>query len=131
MKLSLAAGLAVYVSLANAFKGKMTHYTPALGSCGLTHGDGDAVVALSKEIMQNGPNPNANRLVMSMLAMWCGTKIVIRNLATGSATQATIVDTCYGCAKYDIDVSTGLFKIVAPGADGTAQIEWGGEAIGG
>ena len=27
MKLSLAAGLAVYVSLVNAFKGKMTHYT--------------------------------------------------------------------------------------------------------
>ena len=34
-------------------------------------------------------------------------------------------------AKYDIDVSTGLFKIIAPGADGTAQVEWGGEEIGG
>ena len=28
----------------------MTYYNPALGACGTTHGDNDAVVAISKTI---------------------------------------------------------------------------------
>ncbi len=43
-----------------------------------------------------------------------------------------VVDTCVGCAKYDIDVSPNLFKKVAPSGDGRVKgIDWGGLAVGG
>lgn len=76
-------------------------------------------------MMNNPPNPNANRL--------CGTTIGIYNPATGGTTQATIVDTCYGCAFEDIDVSPSVFERVDPGGlgDGRIGVDWGGNAVGG
>ena len=76
-------------------------------------------------MMNNPPNPNDNPL--------CGTSINIYNPATGSTTQATIVDTCEGCAYEDIDVSPSVFEAVDPNGlnDGRIVVDWGGSAVGG
>ncbi|KAL8896173.1 MAG: hypothetical protein Q9207_007842, partial [Kuettlingeria erythrocarpa] len=83
--------------LATAYKGDMTHYTPGLGSCGIYTDpvSPGGVVALSREMMGNGPNPNTNPK--------CGTKITIRSPGSKKTHQATIVDTCWACKKEDID----------------------------
>ncbi|KAL8770114.1 MAG: hypothetical protein Q9209_004152 [Squamulea sp. 1 TL-2023] len=111
---------------ANAYKGDMTHYTPGLGSCG--HFDapsaGRDVVALSREMMNNGPNPNTNPK--------CGSKITIYNPTTKTKHTATIVDTCWACKKEDIDVNVELFYKVAPKGDGRVHgIMWNGKKVGG
>lgn len=125
MKLStLALGLLPLV--ADAYKGDMTHYTPGLGSCG--HNDPPSakrdVVALSREMMNNGPNPNTNPK--------CGSKINIYNPGTKKTHSATIVDTCWACKKEDIDVNVELFYKVAPKGDGRVHgIMWNGKKVGG
>ncbi|KAL9613180.1 MAG: hypothetical protein Q9167_002257 [Letrouitia subvulpina] len=102
----------------------MTYYTPGLGSCGYTSDPNDAVVALSVTMMRNPPDPSQNRR--------CGTKIGIWNPGTRMHHWATVVDTCQGCKHFDIDVSEGLFKQVAPSGDGRVHgINWGGSAVGG
>ncbi|MCJ1461212.1 hypothetical protein MMC28_011594, partial [Mycoblastus sanguinarius] len=53
-------GLAISIASAAAYSGDMTQYTPSVGSCGLTNGTNDAIVALSTQFMQNGANPNSN-----------------------------------------------------------------------
>lgn len=75
--------------------------------------------------MNNGPNPNTNPK--------CGTSINIYNPATGGTHSATIVDTCEGCAEYDIDVSPSVFEAVDPNglSDGRITVDWGGSAVGG
>ena len=112
--------------LAEAYKGDMTYYEPGLGSCG--HFDAPSakrdVVALSREIMNNGPNPNLNPK--------CGSKINIYNPSTKKRHSATIVDTCWGCKKEDIDVNVELFNKVAPKGDGRVHgIMWNGKKVGG
>lgn len=109
-----------------AYTGDMTYYSPSvgLGSCGYQSGDNDDVVALSHEMMGRSANPNANPR--------CGTKIGIWNPYTKKHHQATIVDTCGACKKFDIDVSEGLFKRIAPNGDGRVKgMNWGGQAVGG
>ncbi|KAL8864645.1 MAG: hypothetical protein Q9174_007275 [Haloplaca sp. 1 TL-2023] len=120
-----AIALAFLPLLAHAYKGDMTHYTPGLGSCG--HYDPPSakrdVVALSREIMNNGANPNNNPK--------CGSKITIRNPRTKKTHTATIVDTCWACKKGDIDVNVELFYKVAPKGDGRVHgIEWSGPKVG-
>ena len=64
----------------------------------------------------------------------CNSKITIWNPTTGQAHEATVVDTCQGCAMHDIDVSPGLFDKVAPDMNGAGRrhgIEWGGNLVGG
>ncbi|KAL8729311.1 MAG: hypothetical protein Q9166_004808 [cf. Caloplaca sp. 2 TL-2023] len=112
--------------LAGAYKGDMTHYTPGLGSCG--HNDPPSakrdVVALSREMMNNPANPNLNPK--------CGSKITIYNPSTKTKHTATIVDTCWGCKKEDIDVNVELFYKVAPKGDGRVHgIMWNGPKVGG
>lgn len=97
-------------TLATAFTGDMTYYTPGLGSCGITNSGSDPIVALSISMMKNGANPNNNPK--------CGTRINIYNPSTGNTHQATVVDTCVGCADNDIDVSPSLFRAVAPNGNG-------------
>lgn len=108
-----------------AYSGDMTYYTPGLGSCGYTSTENDHIVALSAEVMQNGGSPNNNYR--------CGSQINIWNPNNPSQGYlATVVDTCMGCAKYDIDVSPALFKMVAPDGDGRVHgVAWGGDAVGG
>ncbi|KAI4136514.1 MAG: hypothetical protein L6R39_007751 [Caloplaca ligustica] len=122
----LPLALTILPLVANAYKGDMTHYTPGLGSCGYytDPSKNEPVVALSREIMANGPNPNNNPK--------CGTKINIYNERTKKTHQATIVDTCQACQRQDIDVNEKLFYAVAPNGDGRVHgIAWGGSAVGG
>ncbi|KAL8735384.1 MAG: hypothetical protein Q9166_000929 [cf. Caloplaca sp. 2 TL-2023] len=133
MRLSLLSPLALFLltHFAQAYTGEMTHYTPsndpnAPGSCGPDHlaTEGDMVVALHNDVMQNGANPNTNPK--------CGSKIGIWNPYTQTKHEATIVDTCGGCKTYDIDVSPALFQQVAPNGDGRVfGINWGGDMVGG
>ncbi|KAL8821916.1 MAG: hypothetical protein Q9223_000146 [Gallowayella weberi] len=95
-----------------------------LGSCGIQSGPNDHIVALSREIMQNGANPNANPKCGSMIGIW--------NPHTKTKHEAKIVDTCVGCKTFDIDVSPALFKQIAPSGDGRVHgINWGGNKVGG
>ena len=139
MKKPTLALVSLLLHLAKAYTGDMTYYEtgtslptntihhptprapplptlthPGLGSCGYTNSDSDAIVALSTEIMANGPNPNTNPK--------CGTSINIYNPATGKTHSATIVDTCEGCSTYDIDVSPSVFKAVDPNGLGDGRI---------
>lgn len=117
--------LTILPLVANAYKGDMTHYTPGLGSCGHYNdpSKNEPVVALAREIMNNGPNPNNNPK--------CGTKISIYNPSTKKTHHATIVDTCWACKKEDIDVNEKLFYAVAPHGDGRVHgIQWSGKAVG-
>lgn len=69
--------------------------------------------------MANGGNPNANPK--------CGSQISIHNPASGQTVRATVVDTCVGCATYDVDVSESLFKTLAGGLSaGRVTVNWGG-----
>ncbi|KAL6717087.1 hypothetical protein ACLMJK_005002 [Lecanora helva] len=102
--------------LTAAYRGDMTHYDPGLGSCGAQSSSSDDIVALSKLLMDNPANPNANTK--------CFSHIHIRAV-DGSVVDATVVDTCEACATEDIDASTGLFYKVAPHGDGlVGGVEW-------
>lgn len=126
MRASILSPLALLLltPLTHAYTGDLTYYDPGMGSCGYQSGPGDHIVALSREIMQNGANPNANPR--------CGSKIGIWNPQTHKKYEATVVDTCVGCKKMDIDVSPALFKLIAPNGDGRVHgINWGGDRVGG
>ncbi len=43
------------------------------------------------------------------------------------------MDTCEGCAEYDIDVSPSVFEAVDPNGlgDGRIVVDWGGSKVGG
>lgn len=122
---SITLLLPLLAPLAAAYKGDMTHYTPGLGSCGIFTDPSkqEPVVALAREMMGNGPNPNTNPK--------CGTKIRIQSTVSKKTHLATIVDTCWACKKEDIDVNEKLFYQVAPKGDGRVHnVVWGGQAVG-
>lgn len=97
------------------YTGDITHYDVGLGSCGWTSTDGEAVVAIPTDLMNNGPNPNNNPL--------CGTYITISY--AGQTHQAKIVDTCAGCLSTSIDLSPTLFTTVAPNGNGrVSDVVW-------
>ncbi|KAI8990972.1 RlpA-like double-psi beta-barrel-protein domain-containing protein-containing protein [Mycotypha africana] len=88
-----------------------------LGSCGKMHHDNEMVVAVNHAQMKNGGNPNKNPR--------CGKKVKIVG-KTKKAVEATIVDTCPGCAKGSLDMSPQLFKKVCGALTlGVCQIKWG------
>lgn len=98
-----------------AYNGDMTWYTPGLGSCGWTNVESDSVVALPVAMMNNPANPNVNPI--------CGKPITISY--GGVTAQATIVDTCWGCAWGSIDLSPSLFKQFASLDTGRVHgVEW-------
>ena len=109
--------------LAAAYRGDMTYYTPgpasSPGSCGDGWTPGMDVVALSHIYMHSSEYPNGN------LNPRCRTKIAIRNVETGEAHEALVIDTCMGCAEESIDVNEELFNKAAPQGDGRVQgVEW-------
>ncbi|KAL8797611.1 MAG: hypothetical protein Q9182_007184 [Xanthomendoza sp. 2 TL-2023] len=126
MRTSILSPLALLLltPLTHGYTGDLTYYDPGLGSCGIQSGPNDHIVALSREIMQNGANPNANPKCGSMIGIW--------NPHTKTKHEAKIVDTCVGCKTFDIDVSPALFKQIAPNGDGRVHgINWGGNKVGG
>lgn len=105
-----------------AFTGEMTYYAPGLGSCGATSTESDLVVAISASKMNSGGNPSNNPL--------CFTHITITN-PEGISQDATIVDTCMGCAEDDIDVSPTVFQAFGSLDEGRIPgIQWTGSAFG-
>lgn len=127
MKLSTSALVIAFAAIAAAaplesralqYTGDITYYVTGLGSCGITSAKTDAIVALSIPMMNNGLNPNKNPL--------CGKTISVFNPDTGATTQATVVDTCTGCAYGDVDMTQTLFNTVAPTGNGRVHgIQWG------
>lgn len=100
---------------ASHYSGDITYYNPAggYGACGWTIQDSDMQVALAHEMM--GAQSNGNP--------WCGKKITI--LHDGQTHTATIGDKCGGCDGESIDLTAGLWAIVAPDVDGRAHnVEW-------
>ncbi|KAF5845281.1 hypothetical protein GGP41_002871 [Bipolaris sorokiniana] len=105
------------------FEGDLTYYNPALGACGQTHDDGDAVVAVSHILWdknQVGANPNTNS--------FCGRKIRAHriNERTGkdASIDVTVIDRCTGCKATDLDVSPAMFKKLADPDLGRVTVEW-------
>ncbi|KAK8112187.1 RlpA-like double-psi beta-barrel-protein domain-containing protein-containing protein [Apiospora kogelbergensis] len=103
------AGLVAALPLEARSGGDMTYYNPGLGSCGLTNGDGDAVVALSPA--QYAAHPDA-----------CGKSIVINY--GGKTATATVVDKCPGCSADSIDVSPSIFQSLESLDAGRVQVSW-------
>lgn len=116
--LAAAAGtLLISIPLTNAYTGDLTHFTPAVGSCGVTNGPTDNIVALSHLLMQNPANPNLNPI--------CNKQIKITNPDTGTTITATVTDTCGGCKYEDVDATDSLFVALAPQGDGRVPgIQW-------
>ncbi|KAI9277619.1 hypothetical protein BY458DRAFT_504612 [Sporodiniella umbellata] len=78
------------------FKGKGTYYDVGAGSCGKTDYDSEMVVAINKEQMDNGANPNSNPK--------CHQKVkIVGNLK--HEVVARVVDTCPGCDSGSLDMS--------------------------
>lgn len=79
-----------------SFSGRGTYYDVGPGSCGTTDDDSDMVVAINKEQMNNGANPNNNPN--------CHKKIKIVG-ELGKTVTARVVDTCPGCDNGSVDMS--------------------------
>jgi len=110
-----AAATSAGAAPATHYSGDITYYNPAggYGSCGWTIQDSDPAVALAHGMMGEQSNGNP----------WCGKKISI--LHDGVTHNATISDKCGGCGGESIDLTAGLWAIVAPDVDGRAHnVEW-------
>ncbi|KAF2727732.1 hypothetical protein EJ04DRAFT_594031 [Polyplosphaeria fusca] len=108
---------------AQTYTGDLTYYEPALGSCGITSGDNDAICAISHytfDAAQTGSDPNQNPL--------CGRKIRATRFNNGKTVSVdlTVVDRCEctGCQPTDIDVSPGMFKKLADPDLGRVDVKW-------
>lgn len=94
--------------------GKMTHYTPSMGSCGKTNTEKDLVVAISKSMYGTYANPNASPMCSKSASIKCNGKTI----------KAAIRDKCMSCGKGDIDVSPAVFKQCGPLSTGVITVTW-------
>lgn len=95
--------------------GDITYYAPGLGSCGITNGPSDMIVALAADMMTGYANPNDNPN--------CGKSITISY--NGVTATATIEDTCEACTGASIDLTPSLFEKFAPlGVGRVSGVEW-------
>ncbi|KAI8064478.1 RlpA-like double-psi beta-barrel-protein domain-containing protein-containing protein [Gongronella butleri] len=93
-----------------------TYYATGMGSCGESDNDDELVVALNKEQMDNGANPNLNPE--------CEKKVSITGEG-GKSVLARIVDTCPNCKQNDLDMSPKVFERVCGDlAIGLCKIKW-------
>ncbi|KAF2086073.1 hypothetical protein K490DRAFT_44944 [Saccharata proteae CBS 121410] len=101
------------------FTGDLTWYETGLGSCGISSGSSDAIVAISHSVFDDPAlagftdlvataDPNSNPM--------CGKKVRIYG-STGTY-EATVVDRCTGCVAGDLDLSHGFFQTVTGESDG-------------
>lgn len=108
-----------------SFTGELTYFTPGMGACGETSGEGDKMVAISQALFdQYTPNGNPNKNPL------CGATLTIKG-ADGAEHKATIWDRCVGCAMADLDMPQEFFdEVTTPSgsstpADGRAYgYEW-------
>ncbi|KAF2663213.1 hypothetical protein BT63DRAFT_364730, partial [Microthyrium microscopicum] len=105
-----------------ATSGQLTYYKPGMGACGNWNGEGDAIVAISHIVYDEGnrdgnPNNNAH----------CGRQIKITSVHGLPADQVVTVQDrckCEGCAAGDLDVPEQLFQTFAPSSAGRIPVEW-------
>ncbi|KAI8330864.1 hypothetical protein BC941DRAFT_325620, partial [Chlamydoabsidia padenii] len=99
------------------YNGEGTYYeVPGVGSCGKPDTDDELVVAVNRDQMKNGANPNMNPE--------CEKHVVIIG-DQGKTATARVVDTCPTCKKGNLDLSPRVFKIVCGKlAKGRCKIKW-------
>ena len=97
-----------------SYTGDLTWYATGLGSCGITSGPSDHIVAVSHILYDSysaeaAGNPNNNPV--------CGKTVSIVG-KDGSTYTATVVDRCTGCAEGDLDLSENYFNTVTENGNG-------------
>lgn len=107
----MSSGLA---ASGTTYSGDITYYATGLGSCGITSGYYDHIVAISHVIMDayNPGNPNNNPL--------CGKRVMI--VYNNQRFPATVVDRCIGCAQGDLDLAEGFFSAITDGDTAAGRI---------
>ncbi|KAI7898881.1 RlpA-like double-psi beta-barrel-protein domain-containing protein-containing protein [Cokeromyces recurvatus] len=93
-----------------SMSGDATYYDVGLGSCGETNSNDDMVVALSSELMGGSGSS------------YCGKTINVKG-SSGSV-SVTVVDTCPGCGKEDVDLSPSAFKKLGELGEGRISVTW-------
>ncbi|KAK9467883.1 RlpA-like double-psi beta-barrel-protein domain-containing protein-containing protein [Lipomyces arxii] len=113
---SSSAPTATSGSGSGTYSGDGTFYSTGLGSCGQTSTDSDFIVAISNQLMSASStgNPNSNPL--------CGQTITAYR--DGRSVTVTVVDTCMGCAEYDLDFSPAAFDVLGTPDEGRVPITW-------
>ncbi|THC91254.1 hypothetical protein EYZ11_009293 [Aspergillus tanneri] len=112
-----SSNLPLPTSYGGPYKGDLTYYDPALGSCGITSTSSDLICAVSHKLFDaasTGSNPNANPL--------CGMKVRVK--LAGNSVDVKIVDRCVGCDATDLDVSPAAFKRLADLDLGRVLVDW-------
>lgn len=94
--------------------GKMTYYTPSMGSCGKTNTEKDMIVAVSKDMYGTYANPNASPMCSKSASIKCNGKTI----------KAAITDKCMSCGKGDIDVSPAVFTKCGALSAGVITVTW-------
>ncbi|TCD68699.1 hypothetical protein EIP91_009983 [Steccherinum ochraceum] len=99
--------------------GEATYYATGLGACGGVSHNTDFIVAVSLPIFNGfpgaGKNSNKNPI--------CGKKLTAHY--QGKDVTVTVVDSCPGCAKNDIDLSPSAFEKLAPlGKGRLSGVKW-------
>ncbi|KAG6356175.1 hypothetical protein INS49_015562 [Diaporthe citri] len=94
--------------------GKMTHYTPSMGSCGKTNTEKDLVVAISKGMYGTYANPNASPMCSKSVSIKCNGKTI----------KAAIRDKCMSCGNGNIDVSPAVFTHCGALSTGVIAVTW-------
>jgi hypothetical protein len=97
--------------------GQATYYTPGLGACGDTSSDSDLIAALNKDQFYSGGNSGVSNGNSN-----CGRKAKVTR--GGKHVTVTIVDSCPGCEKGDLDLSPEAFKRLASEDEGRVEIKW-------
>ncbi|KAK8053689.1 expansin family protein [Apiospora saccharicola] len=109
---------------AEKFTGDITYYQPGMGSCGYDDSAPKGnVVAVSKDWFMKVGNGKTSYGVDQPANILCDKTITIS--AKGKTTQATIRDSCPGCAPGSIDVTEGAFTDLFGSLDvGRAEVTW-------
>ncbi|KAF9443279.1 hypothetical protein P691DRAFT_764431 [Macrolepiota fuliginosa MF-IS2] len=101
--------LSAAIALVNAqtFTGQATWYFPGLGSCGLTNGNNDLIMAL------NAPQYNPSV---------CGRRA--RIFYQGKSVDVTVVDRCADCPFGNVDLSPAAFNQISNQDAGRIPVTW-------
>ncbi|KAK3315668.1 RlpA-like double-psi beta-barrel-protein domain-containing protein-containing protein [Apodospora peruviana] len=105
------------------WKGDLTYYSPALGACGYNNTDADAVVAVAWSVYdaaaaEGNGNPNENPLCGRKIRVW------ITEGDEDGGVNVTVMDRCTGCEVTDLDLSPGVFGLLADEAEGRVKGRW-------
>ncbi|KAM4066822.1 lytic transglycosylase [Hirsutella rhossiliensis] len=115
LAMTLASAVAVPASTESTAKlttratGEITYFNPALGACGETNGDGDAVAALAASLFDAERPCNRN----------------IRVSYEGRSMTVRVVDRCQACVGNDVDLSPSAFQqVIGDLGLGRVQASW-------